>query len=167
MVSTMALLQVSAAALHANGFSPARSSFSVKSPPSVVISWHRSKRFAVSSALESDFGPPRSPDAPGIALPRPDAFGRFGRFGGKYVPETLICALSELEDAFRSLSTDPSFQEELDIILRDYVGRRTPLYFAERLTEHHKRPNGQGPLIYLKREDLNHTGAYKINNAIP
>ena len=95
-----------------------------------------------------------------------DAFGRFGRFGGKYVPETLMCALSELEDAFRSLLTDPSFQEELDIILRDYVGRRTPLYFAERLTEHHKRPNGQGPLIYLKREDLNHTGAYQINNAI-
>lgn len=59
-----------------------------------------------------------------------------------------------------------TFQEELAGILRDYVGRETPLYFAERLSEHYKRPNGEGPLIYLKREDLNHTGAHKINNAI-
>ncbi|KAK9674353.1 hypothetical protein RND81_12G227200 [Saponaria officinalis] len=99
-------------------------------------------------------------------LQRPDSFGRFGKFGGKYVPETLMYALSELESSFRSLSKDPDFQNELDAILRDYVGRETPLYFAERLTEHYKRANGEGPHIYLKREDLNHTGAHKINNAV-
>ncbi|CAO2833518.1 unnamed protein product [Amaranthus hypochondriacus] len=99
-------------------------------------------------------------------IQRPDSFGRFGKFGGKYVPETLMYALSELESAFRSLSQDSDFQNELDGILKDYVGRETPLYFAERLTEHYKSVNGQGPDIYLKREDLNHTGAHKINNAI-
>ncbi|KAH9624181.1 hypothetical protein KSS87_000547 [Heliosperma pusillum] len=99
-------------------------------------------------------------------LQRPDSFGRFGKFGGKYVPETLMYALSELESAFRSLSKDAEFQSELAGILKDYVGRETPLYFAERLTEHYKRENGEGPDIYLKREDLNHTGAHKINNAI-
>ncbi|KAL2926275.1 Tryptophan synthase beta chain 2 chloroplastic [Bienertia sinuspersici] len=99
-------------------------------------------------------------------LQRPDSFGRFGKFGGKYVPETLMYALSELESAFRSLAKDDDFQKELDGILRDYVGRETPLYFAERLTEHYKLANGQGPDIYLKREDLNHTGAHKINNAV-
>ncbi|KAF5204907.1 Tryptophan synthase beta chain [Thalictrum thalictroides] len=97
---------------------------------------------------------------------RPDSFGRFGKFGGKYVPETLMFALTELESAFRLLANDEAFQKELDGILKDYVGRESPLYFAERLTEHYKRPNGEGPLIYLKREDLNHTGAHKINNAV-
>ncbi|CAN1147029.1 Tryptophan synthase beta chain 2, chloroplastic [Linum perenne] len=97
---------------------------------------------------------------------RPDSFGRFGKFGGKYVPETLMYALSELESAFSSIKTDPDFQAELAGILKDYVGRETPLYFAERLTDHYRRPNGEGPHIYLKREDLNHTGAHKINNAI-
>ncbi|XP_019183355.1 PREDICTED: tryptophan synthase beta chain 1 [Ipomoea nil] len=99
-------------------------------------------------------------------LQRPDSFGRFGKFGGKYVPETLMYALDELETAFKAISVDDAFQKELDGILRDYVGRESPLYFAERLTEHYKRPNGEGPLIYLKREDLNHTGAHKINNAV-
>ncbi|KAG2299374.1 hypothetical protein Bca52824_035846 [Brassica carinata] len=97
---------------------------------------------------------------------RPDSFGRFGKFGGKYVPETLMHALSELESAFHSLATDDDFQRELAGILKDYVGRESPLYFAERLTEHYRRENGEGPLIYLKREDLNHTGAHKINNAV-
>ncbi|CAN7081789.1 hypothetical protein Bca4012_080428 [Brassica carinata] len=97
---------------------------------------------------------------------RPDSFGRFGKFGGKYVPETLMHALSELETAFYSLATDDDFQRELAGILKDYVGRESPLYFAERLTEHYRRENGEGPLIYLKREDLNHTGAHKINNAV-
>ncbi|KAF8410703.1 hypothetical protein HHK36_003237 [Tetracentron sinense] len=97
---------------------------------------------------------------------RPDSFGRFGKFGGKYVPETLMYALTELESAFHSLAGDEVFQKELDGILKDYVGRESPLYFAERLTEHYKRPNGEGPDIYLKREDLNHTGAHKINNAV-
>ncbi|XP_024967499.1 tryptophan synthase beta chain 1 [Cynara cardunculus var. scolymus] len=99
-------------------------------------------------------------------LQRPDSLGRFGKYGGKYVPETLMYALSELESAFKALATDHQFQKELDGILKDYVGRESPLYFAQRLTEHYKRPNGEGPEIYLKREDLNHTGAHKINNAV-
>ncbi|CAO2176574.1 unnamed protein product [Urochloa humidicola] len=99
-------------------------------------------------------------------MERPDPMGRFGRFGGKYVPETLMHALTELENAFHALATDDEFQKELDGILKDYVGRESPLYFAERLTEHYRRADGTGPLIYLKREDLNHTGAHKINNAV-
>ncbi len=96
----------------------------------------------------------------------PDTFGRFGRFGGKYVPETLMPALSELETAYQKYRNDPDFQQELQGLLRDYVGRSTPLYFAERLTQYYARPDGTGAQIYLKREDLNHTGAHKINNAL-
>jgi tryptophan synthase beta chain len=96
----------------------------------------------------------------------PDIQGRFGRFGGKYVPETLMPALAELELAYQQYRHHPSFQEELQHLLKDYVGRATPLYFAERLTDHYARPDGTGPQIYLKREDLNHTGAHKINNAL-
>ncbi|MBW4597023.1 MAG: tryptophan synthase subunit beta [Brasilonema angustatum HA4187-MV1] len=97
---------------------------------------------------------------------QPDALGRFGQFGGKYVPETLMPALSELEAAYQKYRNDPDFQNELQGLLRDYVGRATPLYFAERLTAHYAKPDGTGPQIYLKREDLNHTGAHKINNAL-
>ncbi|NWF60909.1 MAG: tryptophan synthase subunit beta [Fischerella sp.] len=97
---------------------------------------------------------------------QPDANGRFGQFGGKYVPETLMSALTELETAFKEYRNDPQFQQELQALLRDYVGRPTPLYFAERLTARYTRPDGTGPQIYLKREDLNHTGAHKINNAL-
>ncbi|XGW00642.1 MAG: tryptophan synthase subunit beta [Leptolyngbya sp. BL-A-14] len=97
---------------------------------------------------------------------RPDALGRFGKFGGKYVPETLMPALIELEEAFQQYRADPGFQQELQGLLRDYVGRPSPLYFAERLTAHYARPDGTGAQIYLKREDLNHTGAHKINNAL-
>ncbi len=96
----------------------------------------------------------------------PDALGRFGQFGGKYVPETLMPALAELERAYEHYRHDPDFQAELQGLLQDYVGRPSPLYFAERLTQHYARPDGSGPQIYLKREDLNHTGAHKINNAI-
>ena len=96
----------------------------------------------------------------------PDAFGRFGRYGGKYVPETLMPALSELETAYSQYKNDPDFLKELQGLLKDYVGRPSPLYFAERLTEHYAKPDGGGPQIYLKREDLNHTGAHKINNAL-
>ncbi|GJD17675.1 tryptophan synthase beta subunit TrpB [Rivularia sp. IAM M-261] len=96
----------------------------------------------------------------------PDANGRFGQFGGKFVPETLMPALSELEAAFHKYRSDNDFQTELQGLLRDYVGRETPLYFAERLTQHYARPDGSGMQIYLKREDLNHTGAHKINNAL-
>ncbi len=75
-------------------------------------------------------------------------------------------ALSELEAAFQKYRAEPAFQQELQGLLRDYVGRPSPLYFAERLTAHYAKPDGTGPQIYLKREDLNHTGAHKINNAL-
>lgn len=87
--------------------------------------------------------------------------GRFGRFGGQFVPETLMTALQELEEAYDKYKDDEAFQSELSYYLKNYVGRETPLYFAERLTAQFG-----GPKIYLKREDLNHTGAHKINNAL-
>jgi tryptophan synthase beta chain len=97
---------------------------------------------------------------------QPDRLGRFGQFGGKYVPETLMPALAELEAAYARYSQEPGFQQELNGLLHDYVGRPSPLYFAERLTNHYARLDGTGAQIYLKREDLNHTGAHKINNAL-
>jgi len=110
---------------------------------------------------------PLSPQSIAAAIPpRPDSLGRFGQFGGKYVPETLMPALTELEQAFYQYRHESAFQAELQGLLQDYVGRPSPLYFAERLTAHYRRPDGQGPEIYLKREDLNHTGAHKINNAL-
>lgn len=96
----------------------------------------------------------------------PETPGRFGKFGGQYVPETLIPALSELETAFQEYVHDLSFQAQLQELLRDYVGRPSPLYFAQRLTQHYAKRDGTGAQIYLKREDLNHTGAHKINNAL-
>jgi tryptophan synthase beta chain len=91
----------------------------------------------------------------------PDKRGHFGIFGGKFVPETLMAPLQELERAYLSIRKDPLFRSELTSYLKDYVGRPTPLYFAERLTEELK-----GARIYLKREDLTHTGAHKINNTL-
>jgi tryptophan synthase beta chain len=91
----------------------------------------------------------------------PDAAGRFGDYGGRYVPETLMPLVHELETAYRAAAADPAFQAELDGFLDHYVGRESPLYFAERLTDHFG-----GAKIYLKREDLNHTGAHKINNCM-
>jgi tryptophan synthase beta chain len=91
----------------------------------------------------------------------PDQYGRFGEFGGRFVPETLMNALNELEDAYRKYSKNPEFIAEVNYLLKQYSGRPTPLYYAERLTE-----KLGGAKIYLKREDLNHTGAHKINNAI-
>ncbi|MPZ97745.1 MAG: tryptophan synthase subunit beta [Dehalococcoidia bacterium] len=88
---------------------------------------------------------------------QPDARGHFGIFGGQYVPETLMPALAELETAYHEALGDPAFHAELDGLLRDYVGRPSPLTFASRLSEH------VGAKVYLKREDLNHTGAHKIN----
>src|SRR6056297_3084908 len=85
----------------------------------------------------------------------------FGRFGGQYVPEQVVEALNELEVAFEEAINDPEFIEEYKYYLKDYVGRENPLYYAKNLTE--KLGGGK---IYLKREDLNHTGAHKINNAI-
>jgi len=91
----------------------------------------------------------------------PDAYGRFGPYGGRYVPETLVAPLEELEQAYAEARKDPKFQSELDSLLRNFAGRPTPLQFASRLSEHLG-----GPRIYLKREDLLHTGAHKINNCI-
>lgn len=98
-------------------------------------------------------------------LQLPDTLGRFGQFGGQYVPETLMSALIELETAFKQYQNDPQFQSDFQQLLKHYVGRSTPLYFAERLSDRYKR-HGSSPQIYLKREDLNHTGAHKINNAL-
>lgn len=92
---------------------------------------------------------------------RPDEKGHFGIYGGRYVPETLIPALEELDAAYRQAKQDETFRSEIEYYLRFYVGRPTPLYFAERLTNHFK-----GARIFLKREDLAHTGAHKINNTI-
>jgi tryptophan synthase beta chain len=91
----------------------------------------------------------------------PDAQGRFGPFGGRYVPETLMHALRQLAEQYEQARQDPEFQRQFDYYLRQYVGRPTPLYFAERLTK-----EAGGARIFLKREDLNHTGAHKINNCI-
>ncbi|PSB58966.1 tryptophan synthase subunit beta [Chamaesiphon polymorphus] len=101
-----------------------------------------------------------------LPLQQPDNLGRFGKFGGKYVPETLMPALLEFEAEYYRHTKDPEFHRQLNELLRDYVGRPSPLYFAERLTERYARPDSTGAQIYLKREDLNHTGAHKINNAL-
>ncbi len=91
----------------------------------------------------------------------PDQAGRYGRFGGQFVPELLMPALIELEKAYDEAMNDPSFTEELNYYLKQYVGRETPLYYAEQLTN-----QLGGAKVYLKREDLSHTGAHKINNTI-
>ncbi|HEO8419204.1 tryptophan synthase subunit beta [Niallia sp. FSL W8-0635] len=91
----------------------------------------------------------------------PDKRGHFGMYGGRYVPETLMQAVTELETEYKKAQQDPAFHEELNNLLKDYVGRETPLYFAENLTKY-----AGGAKIYLKREDLNHTGAHKINNSL-
>ena len=95
-----------------------------------------------------------------ITKSEPDERGHWGKFGGRYVPETLVAPLDELTNEFMRARMDPDFGEELNQLLRDYCGRPTPLFHAERLTAH-----AGGAQIYLKREDLLHTGAHKINNA--
>jgi len=95
------------------------------------------------------------------AIPSESRPGRFGIYGGRYVPETLVAALDELEHAYAEARADAAFEIELNSLLTDYAGRPTPLYFARRLTE-----SLGGAKIYLKREDLLHTGAHKINNAL-
>jgi len=91
----------------------------------------------------------------------PDERGHFGQYGGRYVAETLMPALLELEQAYNEVKDDPGFKEEFQYYLKNYVGRPSPLYFARRLTE-----ELGGAKIYLKREDLNHTGAHKVNNTV-
>lgn len=92
---------------------------------------------------------------------QPNENGHYGEYGGRYVPETLMGAIKELEAEYKSAQYDEAFQQELNYYLKDYVGRESPLYYAERLSE-----KAGGAKIYLKREDLNHTGAHKINNTI-
>jgi tryptophan synthase beta chain len=92
---------------------------------------------------------------------QPDAHGFYGKFGGQFVPASLMPAIEELNDAYESSKKDPDFQQQLDNLLKYYVGRPNPLYLAQRLTDY-----AGGAKIYLKREDLNHTGAHKINNAL-
>ena len=99
---------------------------------------------------------------------QPDAHGHFGAFGGRYVAETLMPLILELEKVYKAAKADPAFDAEFAELLRTYVGRPNPLYYAERLTEalRAKAEPGKGAKIYLKREELNHTGAHKINNCI-
>ncbi|MCW3837950.1 tryptophan synthase subunit beta [Sphingomonas canadensis] len=99
---------------------------------------------------------------------QPDDRGHFGQFGGRFVSETLMPLILDLEREYRAAKQDPAFKAEFDELMRDFVGRPSPLYYAERLTEHYraKAPAGKGPKIYFKREELNHTGAHKINNCI-
>jgi len=96
-----------------------------------------------------------------VKYQQPDPRGHFGQFGGRYVAETLMPALLELEESYNECQADPSFRAEYEAYLKNYVGRPSPLYFARRLTEHLG-----GAKIYLKREDLNHTGAHKVNNTV-
>src|SRR5437764_9836089 len=105
---------------------------------------------------------PAMPASPTAALQTaPDARGRFGPYGGRFVPETLMYALDQLAAAYTEARTNPNFQQRFQALLRNYVGRPSLLYFAERLTK-----EAGGARIYLKREDMNHTGAHKINNAL-
>ena len=102
-----------------------------------------------------------TPNSKSLDLSLPDSGGHFGSYGGMFVPETLMAALTELTEEYERAKVDPEFQKELDYLLSEYVGRPTPLYFAERWTE-----KLGGAKVYLKREDLLHTGAHKINNAM-
>ncbi|MBE1553312.1 tryptophan synthase subunit beta [Sporosarcina limicola] len=95
------------------------------------------------------------------SLTQSNGVGRYGKFGGQFVPETLMTALIELEEAYDGAMADSTFVDEVNYYLKDYVGRENPLYFAEKLTK-----SAGGAKIYLKREDLNHTGAHKINNSL-
>lgn len=97
----------------------------------------------------------------GVFAAVPDENGRFGEYGGKFVSETLMSALVELETVYRELAEDPAFQHEIDQDLAHYVGRPSPLYEASRWSD-----EVGGARIFLKREDLNHTGAHKVNNTI-
>lgn len=99
---------------------------------------------------------------------QPDERGHFGQFGGRYVAETLMPLILDLEKHYRAAQADPAFAEEFDDLLEHYVGRPSPLYYAERLTDHVRKdaPEGKGAQIWFKRDELNHTGAHKINNCI-
>ncbi|MEG3083653.1 tryptophan synthase subunit beta [Sphingomonas sp. PB2P12] len=106
--------------------------------------------------------------APNSYRAQPDERGHFGAFGGRYVAETLMPLVLELDDAYRAAKADPAFKAQFDDLLEHYVGRPSPLYYAERLTEalRESAPEGMGAQIWFKRDELNHTGAHKINNCI-
>eukprot|EP00240_Pyramimonas_obovata_P001690 CAMPEP_0118934318 /NCGR_PEP_ID=MMETSP1169-20130426/13756_1 /TAXON_ID=36882 /ORGANISM="Pyramimonas obovata, Strain CCMP722" /LENGTH=474 /DNA_ID=CAMNT_0006877211 /DNA_START=79 /DNA_END=1503 /DNA_ORIENTATION=- len=151
----------------ANAFTPARAcpTLSAKAnivgqTQKVVLKGKAQAGKASRQVTQMVAAPKPIPDMTGVA--RPDDNGRFGKFGGRYVPETLIYALDELTVAFKEAIADPKFQEELAGHLKDFVGRESPLYFAERMSA----DLGNDVEIYFKREDLNHTGAHKINNAL-
>src|SRR5882672_5388435 len=98
----------------------------------------------------------------------PDEHGHFGIYGGRFVAETLMPLILELEQAYAAAKNDPAFKQEMDGYLTHYVGRPSPLYFAERMTEHCRAMTGgeMGAKIYFKRDELNHTGAHKVNNVL-
>ncbi|MEO9468978.1 tryptophan synthase subunit beta [Parasphingorhabdus sp.] len=107
-------------------------------------------------------------DQPNSFRNQPDDRGHFGEFGGRYVAETLMPLILDLEKHYRAAQADPAFQDQFDDLLEHYVGRPSPLYYAERLTEEVRKdaPEGKGAQIWFKRDELNHTGAHKINNCI-
>ncbi|MCT8002149.1 tryptophan synthase subunit beta [Sphingomonas sanguinis] len=107
-------------------------------------------------------------NAPNSFRAQPDERGHFGEFGGRYVAETLMPLILDLEREYRAAQVDPAFQAEFDGLMTHYVGRPSPMYYAERLTAmlRETAPEGKGPKVYFKREELNHTGAHKINNCI-
>jgi tryptophan synthase beta chain len=138
---------------------PATGKASINTTPQVQSPERQNSRIVPSAVLTDK--PPMLGD-----IMRPDAAGRFGKFGGKYVPETLIPALQQLEIAYKGAMADPTYLATLAADMKDYVGRESPLYYAKRLSESYRREDGSMPHIYLKREDLNHTGAHKINNSL-
>ena len=109
-----------------------------------------------------------APAVPNSFRQQPDARGHFGDYGGRYVAETLMPLILDLERAYRAAKQDPAFQAQFDDLLEHYVGRPSPLYYAERLTDalRASAPDGMGPEIWFKRDELNHTGAHKINNCV-
>src|ERR1043165_8336725 len=106
---------------------------------------------------------------PNSFRPGPDERGHFGIYGGRFVAETLMPLILDLERAYNEAKNDPAFRKQMDGYLRDYVGRPSALYFAERLTAHYRSQAASGLMgakIYFKREDCNHTGAHKVNNVL-
>ena len=111
--------------------------------------------------------PDLPPTASAGSFDAPDGTGHFGPYGGSFIPETLSAALAELTGAYAAIQSDPTFWSGFEQLLGDYVGRPTPIYRARRLEESWRAPGAAGgPKVYLKREDLAHTGAHKINNSL-
>ena len=122
----------------------------------------------ISTSLDANGNFKPMNDQPNSYRNMPDDRGHFGEFGGRYVAETLMPLILDLEKHYRAAQADPAFEEQFNDLLEHYVGRPSPLYYAERLTEHVRKdaPTGKGAQIWFKRDELNHTGAHKINNCI-